>query len=254
MYIKESPEYFKDKSYNSDNLNNFIKTMQYVEGKYRVLKPFWIQIQKIMTDTSFLAIDNEIKKNRERIEERLKMFWGLLKKGYEQSSYDKTTFFYSDYELAFMTLWSVFNEIQEASYDKNDFIPIETLLDAKENIVSCQKDGRKIVPLKGFNWKIKDQSDVFIKHEFGFRDFDLVSGEPISFVTRNGTENYELESKSIIAYLEFDPKHAPFYKNGISSRSALTRELHSQIAFLILNKNNLKNSPNRNDYLIRLKS
>ncbi len=46
------------------------------------------------------------------------MFYGLLKKGHEQRAYDKTTFFYSDYELAFMTLWSTLNEIQAYRYDK----------------------------------------------------------------------------------------------------------------------------------------
>jgi hypothetical protein len=46
------------------------------------------------------------------------MFYGLLKKGYEQSSYDKETFFYSGYKIAFMTLWSTLNDIQAYRYNK----------------------------------------------------------------------------------------------------------------------------------------
>jgi hypothetical protein len=89
-----------------------------VHEKYKVLRPFWKAIRDILSNRNFQRIENGPRKMKDRLEERLKMFYGLLKKGHEQSDYDKKTFFYSDYELAFMTLWSCLNEIQEYQFQK----------------------------------------------------------------------------------------------------------------------------------------
>ncbi len=118
MYTKESPLYYNNVEYSSKNFREFTNTVKYVYEKYKKLKPYSIQIRNIFSHSFFILIENSPRKLRERIEERLKMFYGLLKKGYEQREYDKKTFFYSDFELAFITLWSVLNEIQEYYFIK----------------------------------------------------------------------------------------------------------------------------------------
>jgi DNA-binding NarL/FixJ family response regulator len=118
MYIKESPAHFKDEQYGKENFQDFLRTIQSVHEKYKVLRPYWEVIREILSNGTFQCIENNPKKMKDRLGERLKMFYGLLKKGHEQSDYDKRTFFYSDYELAFMTLWSCLNEIQEYQFQK----------------------------------------------------------------------------------------------------------------------------------------
>jgi len=118
MYIKESPVYFKDEQYSLENYNDFKRTIASVHKKYQVLRPYWKVIDTILSNRNFVAIENGTRKMKDRLAERLKMFYGLLKKGYEQSNYDIRTFFYSDHELAFMTLWSTLNEIQAYRFQK----------------------------------------------------------------------------------------------------------------------------------------
>ena len=135
IYIKESPLHVKDKKYSETNHKSFKETFSGVYNKYVELKPYWIAIEYIIKNPSYLLIENGDRKFRDRIEERLKMFYGLLKKGYEQTEYDKNKFIYSGYELAFMTLWSVLNEIQEMKYNKTGsyFAKDETWVLKKNN-------------------------------------------------------------------------------------------------------------------------
>lgn len=118
MYIKESPAHVKDEQYSRENFKDFKHTVRAVHDKYKVLRPYWEAIGSVLANRNFQSIETNPRKFKDRMEERLKMFYGLLKKGYEQSSYDISNFFYSDYELAFMTLWSALNEIQEYSFLK----------------------------------------------------------------------------------------------------------------------------------------
>jgi len=119
MYIKESPVHVKDELYSKENFQDFLRTIRSVYEKYKVLRPYWEIIKKILSNSIFHSIENGSRKMKDRLEERLKMFYGLLKKGHEQSDYDKRTFFYSDYELAFMTLWSCLNDIQAYKFQKS---------------------------------------------------------------------------------------------------------------------------------------
>lgn len=118
MYIKESPIHLNEAAYSQENSENFKAIVKEAHRKYKVLRPYWNAIEAVLSNANFCAIENTPRKFRERLEERLKMFYGLLKKGFEQSEYDERTFFYSDYELAFMTLWSMLNEIQEMRFSK----------------------------------------------------------------------------------------------------------------------------------------
>jgi len=125
MYIKESPVHLKDERYSLENYKDFKHTIASVHTKYQVLRPYWKVIDSIQSDSNFKAIENGARKIKDRLAERLKMFYGLLKKGYEQSSYDIRTFFYSDHELAFMTLWSTLNEIQAYRFHKTQGLNTE---------------------------------------------------------------------------------------------------------------------------------
>lgn len=251
MYIKESPSQFRNEQFSRDNTSHFVDVLKKVQQKYRILKPFWLQIQAIQSSQKFLTIDNSPKVIRDRISERLIMFWGLLKKGYDQTKYDKHCFYYSEYELAFMTLWSVLNEIQEAYYDKNDQTPITDLVDESGNII-LDLNGSPILPISKFNWFIKDQSEFLMKHKFKFAEFDKNTGLPKTITNASG-EHYYLKSEAVTTYLEFNNSTPPYYLNGQSNRSNISRELHNQIAFLILNKNALKNWPNKDSYLSSFK-
>lgn len=118
LYIKESPLYYSNTEYSLNNFLSFKRLLRDTSIKYEFLRPYWEKISSIIKSKSFTFIDNERGRFRSRIEERLLMFYGLVKKGYQQSEYDKSTFHYSDYSLAFLTLWSVSNEIVEYSFVK----------------------------------------------------------------------------------------------------------------------------------------
>ena len=57
---------------------------------------------------------------RERMEERFEMFYGLLKRSFEQTTFNEENYHYSYLELAFITLWSCLNDIQYEYFDKSD--------------------------------------------------------------------------------------------------------------------------------------
>lgn len=170
MYIKESPEYFQNQNYSAENFNDFVKTFTDVYNKYKILSPYWNIIEKIILNSNFQNIENSSRKIKDRIKERLLMFYGLLKKGYEQWDYDKATFFYSDYELAFMTLWSLLNEIQEYAYQKSQEAII--VRDSNGNIFSSHPNGTPLTYLnfkytKHFKWVI--DSKAFIEYSYNFK-------------------------------------------------------------------------------------
>lgn len=123
-YIKEHPDNAHDADFSVENFKNFYETVEKCLTKGKLLRKYWSKINLIKQGWSFTNKGNQ--KNKERIEERLIMFLGLLKKAYEQTEFDKNTFFYSEWELSFLTLWSTLNEIQEVYYEKhNKFVPFE---------------------------------------------------------------------------------------------------------------------------------
>ncbi|MFC6998096.1 response regulator [Rufibacter roseus] len=254
MYVKESPMYFRDQEYSVRNYNDFKETIQLISEKYKILKPYWSAIQHILSDIHFNTIENSPKRIKARIVERFKMFYGLLKKGYEQWEYDKATFYYSGYELAFITLWSILNEIQEAYYEKDDSTSL-TLFDQDLNPIQKHPGGTtSITPIPGFNWIIKNQSEYFLKHEFVFEGFSDHDGTPKTRRNARGREYFKITSAGVECALEYNSKVSPFYKNGsTSNRQTFHKELSNQIAFLILNKNTLKSSAKKNSYLVNLK-
>lgn len=122
MFIKDSPDTVYEPETSRKNYTNLIKDVIEIHKNYQFLKPFYFGINQIIESTYF---KNNLKdKNswilRARIEERLKMFYGLLKRGFEQTRFNRDTFYFSDKKLAFITLWSILNEISEIYFDKSN--------------------------------------------------------------------------------------------------------------------------------------
>jgi CheY-like chemotaxis protein len=121
-FIKPSPEIVSTQKQLRSDLNNLILLTINLKTKTDTLRPFWIHIANVITNRCLLP-EKQIDENTtivgQRIQERIKMFYGLLKRNFEDSKFNEM-FYYSDIKLAFMTLWSCLNDIQYACYDKTD--------------------------------------------------------------------------------------------------------------------------------------
>ncbi len=166
-YVKEHPETAHDPEFSVKNFENFHKTVKNCLEKGELLRKYWQKIRDIEKSEAIknkTDVNGHVQMNRERIHERLIMFLGLLKKAYEQTKFDRSTFFYSDWELAFLTLWSTLNEIQEVCYDKNNkFIPF-TYIDSTGNsqVISTHPGRSPSIPTHLFNWQIRDSDEFLI--------------------------------------------------------------------------------------------
>lgn len=254
MYVKESPEYAGDQTYSKENFINFEKSVRETLEKYKVLRPYWEAIQLILKDQTFLSIPEKGGSNfKSRIEERLMMFYGLLKRGFEQTEFNERQFHFSDYELAFMTLWSVLNEISEANYHKTQ--PNVSLSDASGNPLTLHPVGAPISYLKipnsinHYKWEIVGQSDVFVEYDYSLF-FDQNSGNPLMISSGKFYRlNYEQKSCFLFGSSQF--RIVSPLKTKVNYENAL----YLQIAFLIERKANLStssNKPNFQQTLVRL--
>jgi DNA-binding NarL/FixJ family response regulator len=249
MYVKESPEYAGDQNYSKENFINFEKLVRETLEKYNVLRPFWEAIQIILKDQTFLSLpETGSSAFKPRIEERLKMFYGLLKRGFEQTDFNKSQFHFSDYELAFMTLWSVLNEISEANFTKSQ--PNITIQDSAGNILTNHPGGQPITYNQNhFKWEIIGQSDTYV--EYAYSTFiDKNTGH---LATNTSGRYYRLnyEQKSCFIYNNNQFQIVPSIKTNVNYEE----KLYLQIAFLIERKKNLSISSNKSNFqqtLVRL--
>ncbi len=249
MYVKESPEYANDQNYSKENFINFEKSVRETLKKYKVLRPYWEAIQKILKDFTFLSIAEKGSSNfKSRIEERLMMFYGLLKRGFEQTEFNEKQFHFSDYELAFMTLWSVLNEISEANFIKSQ--PNITIQDSAGNLVTNHPGGQPITYNQNhFKWEIIGQSDTYV--EYAYSTFiDTNTGH---HATNTSGKFYKLnhERKSCFLFYNNQFQIVPPIKTNVNYENTL----FLQIAFLIERKANLSNSSNKSNFqqtLVRL--
>ncbi|MCP5498105.1 MAG: response regulator [Leptospiraceae bacterium] len=127
-FIKQGPDSFPNISMARENYESFKKLLSDAQEKYKQLEPFWkfikeidnatlIEERQVMVSENGSQVQKDTKVN-ERIKERLQMFFGLLKRSYEDTQYNER-FHYSGYKLAFMTLWSCLNDIQFIYYEKS---------------------------------------------------------------------------------------------------------------------------------------
>ena len=231
MYVKESPEYAADSEYSKGNFVSFHHTVIRVLDKYYILRPYWEKIEDILNSPKYNAIQEKgDSKFKERIKERLEMFYGLLKRGFEQTNFNKDKFHFSDHELSFMTLWSVLNEISESSYTKTN--PTVSITDLNQNKITNHPGGYKIkYPPYISKWQILNQADVFV--EYG--DFSLLEnklGQPITNASGNYYKlSYKQKSQFFLKNDIFQ-----FSKTLIDLKINYESTLFIQIAFLIEKK------------------
>jgi len=222
IYVKESPEYAADPSFSKENFKSFVNTVIHCLEKYSILRPYWAIIEQIRKDDYFLNLPE--KKNtvfKERIIERLEMFYGLLKKGFEQRQYDKERFHFSDHEMAFMTLWSILNEISELNFLKND----------NEKFLLTDKNGKEhtCVPIPSKNWKLVSNDKYFLKHDFDFDSFNE-DGSPLKLSDSNRPKLKAINPRCFIT----KNKTEPFYSHTTSYRGEASLEISLQIAFILM--------------------
>ena len=227
IYVKESPEYAADPTFSAENFRSFVNTVINCLEKYTILRPYWENIQLIANDSHFNSLpEKRSTKLKERIVERLEMFYGILKKGFEQRHYDKAMFHFSDYELAFMTLWSILSETSELFYDKIDK-NVFTLIDKNGKQYKC-------MPIPNKNWKLVDNGKYLIKYDYEFESFNI-DGTPHLKENSIWPILYAYNQKCFI----LRQKEAPFFKIGESTRVEASLEISLQIAFVLLAKFNL---------------
>jgi CheY-like chemotaxis protein len=229
MYIKESPIYYRSREYSLRNYNDFKTTINYLYKKYNILRPYWLAIQVILTDKTFLSIsENGNSKFKQRIKERLEMFYGLLKRGLEQTEFNKSRFHFSDYELAFITLWSILNEISEVNYIKTQ--PYISIFDSRGNRLKYKQNHYK--------WVIINQKDVFVEYTYNY--------------ISNNSDKPSTDNSGNFNKLSHEQKSCFLLSNKlfqiITPKKTMTNyetTLFLQIAYLIERKNNLSNSFNK---------
>lgn len=225
MYVKESPEYAADKEYSHQNFQNFVQVVIGCLDKYHVLRLYWEQLLKIKENILPVFSDTHSKAYGSRIIERLEMFYGLIKRGYEQTKFDQDTFHFSYNSLAFMTLWSILNEISDSCYDNVDAANVFTLTDNNGEEYTCK-------PIPNYNWKLKSTGKYLIKHDFEFKEFGT-DGKP----TMTKTNLPFLKSKKCEVYIFKDTdKQSYSIPQQPINRHEVTNEISSQIAFLLRNR------------------
>lgn len=240
-YVKEHPETAHDPEFSTKNFESFHKTVENCLEKGKLLGKYWKQIKYIEQNLIIenkLGADGELEFEKDRINERLMMFLGLLKKAFEQTKFDKNTFFYSEWELAFLTLWSTFNEIQEASFKK---IPLE-YIDKNGNKYLINDYHRDKLSLPSLStWKLNlpkkyknPKYSIFVDYDMKF-SYD--KDEKIQ-VDYKGFYEILCTRKTILLY-SGNSKYGRYYSfnpKGMSDISVkLEERLHSQIAFILLN-------------------
>ena len=229
-YVKEHPDTASDSEFSIKNYENFIKTIEKSLNKGSLLKPYWQALDKIKKESIIeekgLA-DGSISKFQERIEERITMFSGLLKKAFEQTTFDQGAFFYSDYELAFLTLWSVLNEIQEALFIKDHpSIEIHDRAGIKRTNHIFRNGEPPITYLPNhFRWSFRGVE--FLKYKY-----TINKNPEDKEVNREGFYSIVGEERSIFFY-DKNTKSYDFHSSERCHSHTYWDKLHLQVAFLL---------------------
>ena len=237
IYVKESPEYAASPQFSHDNFMSFVNIVINCLEKYSILRPYWELTRLIINDITFKSLPEKGQTQfKNRIIERLEMFYGLLKKRFEQHDYDKNRFHFSDYEMAFMTLWSALNEVSEMFYNKIDNTQFK-LFDKNGKSYTC-------FPIKYKNWKLVTSGDYLMQHDFEFDSYNP-DGTPTLLNNSNKPALKPINSKCFIK----KNKTNPYYTIDVNSR-LVNDEIAPQIAFILLK--HFKMSDNHM-YLTRLR-
>lgn len=228
-YVKEHPDTAHDAEFSIKNFENFHKTVKNCLEKGSLLMPYWRKIIEIKK--SNFIVNNFGQKNKERINERLTMFLGLLKKSFEQTKFDKDIFLYSEWELAFLTLWSALNEIQELFYEKDSrFIPYRHVnSNGVSELIRSHLGNRTNLGSGQTNWKIVRSSYYLFVYRPKLDNYgNMVKYNDYSYYMVPYTTIFRInESPYFEIRSEYERIHL---KNDYFSYS---KNLYMQIAFLI---------------------
>jgi CheY-like chemotaxis protein len=237
MYVKESPEYANDLSFSKGNFTSFTKTVVECLLRYRTLRPYWENIENIINDENFINIGEQTNtKFKERIKERLEMFYGLLKRGFEETSYNQEKFHFSDYELAFMTLWSIMNEISELNYEKTK--PNTFVFDKEGNQVFANLDKSVISYLPMHRkWTIKNQpEDVFVEYLYH------IKYDKNNMPEMKNKNSFILSFNQVSQFL-YDKQNESFKIDSLkNTKTNYETTLYLQIAYLIEKQSHLESN------------
>jgi len=232
MYVKESPEYAGDEKYSKENFESFVNTVLKCLDSYLILRPYWEKIVEIKENFLPEINDNDLdKKFKSRIEERLEMFFGLLKRGMGQRKYDQERFYFSDYELAFMTLWSTLNEISESFFEKKRKVfPIFDIDDGTKHDSHINRSGNVSVLDHFFTWTFKGTGSKYI-------DFYVKKDKVGKIEEVNGFMKFYPCSDFKIVTDEKRNQIPPFFKTDsmsiIEKIGFYTEKISMQIAFIV---------------------
>lgn len=231
VYVKESPEFAHDVDLSRENFENFLSIVGSVLNKYSTLRLYWDSIRKIKNGIKFTEKTIKGKKTviQERVKERFEMFYGLLKRGFEQRQYNSEKFHLSENTLAFITLWSILNEISEASYDKTDFQNKTIIKDNKGKsyeIFPHPNNGHNS------NWKlVGTENNYLVKHNY---ELSYSKKDELQFLSDGFTPKTRI--KSSLSFVAKDKDELTYnIPENPQTRNEVTKEIGSQIAFLILN-------------------
>jgi|GEM_PF-2204620 len=170
---------------------------------------------------------------KSRISERLEMFYGLLKKSFEETDYDRNMFHFSAESLAFMTLWSLLNEIQECFYEKSKGT-------SRVNVGSGTL-------MSDNDWKIKNTTDkYFLLHARTVAETIDAGGRRV--LPRGGPKNVGYSS------LVYQPAASPPYALGnYKAAFSYHQKISFQIAYLLLASPHFLSATKKKQYLGLLK-
>lgn len=211
FYIKEHPDTASDVVFSVNNYHSFIKTIDDCIEKGKLLKPYWRALHRINSNHILQEKDlgndvwSKFGGTEGRISERIKMFIGLLKKAYEQSNFDKDTFFYSDYELAFLTLWSVLNELQEARFEKSATV---SFLNENNQVINRHPNGSRFMLRSFLNWKMRSNGLYFISCQPDRINSGFVENPNGFFILKRKTNFFLRDTGFCLEdqYYDIDPK------------------------------------------------
>lgn len=244
IYVKEDPSFSLEQS--TLSYLEFIKKINVQIKKAEDLKKYWTAMIEIKTNFLPQIVDDGVQLLKSRIIERLEMFYGLLKKNHEQSSFNDSKFHFSAEILSFITLWSILNEIQECYYQKGTGIS-STLV---QNTGSRRSSSP--VPLNLDDWKIKAQ----IPAKYFIVEKPIFEEKINNLGVRQQPKISDYFRKELYSNLIFQ-KNPPYFAIDTTGYKKATgnlkQKLFLQIGFLLLNKDDLRLSSRISDYLKILK-
>ncbi len=228
-FIKHGPSDSRAPDVVEESVKAFLKAIETAMDKGSLLLPYWKRIQGVREENLVKGNERETpdgKTNFEgRIIERLEMFVGLLKKAYEQTAFEKKRFYYDQYEVAFLTLWSCLNEIVDIFYERTQ-PEIEVEGRSKHDL---HKDKPAITyPLRKFKWVEVFGQEIYADH----------GNFKIKYPNKqNSLYNLESEEYSILEKVKDtqgkDKQYFKILDAPIQTKTNYQITLINQVAFLV---------------------